>query len=62
MPGPAGWTQRDRRDEAHPKEQWPRIREKLLAGDYRPAAVRAVDIVKPGGGTRRLGIPTVQDG
>jgi retron-type reverse transcriptase len=47
--------------EAHLKRHWPGIREKLLAGDYQPAAVRAVDIAKPGGGTRRLGIPTVQD-
>ena len=47
--------------EAHLKCHWPVIREKLLRGDYRPAAVRAVDIAKPGGGTRRLGIPTVQD-
>ncbi|MBK1645249.1 hypothetical protein CKO25_11465 [Thiocapsa imhoffii] len=44
--------------EAHLKCHWPVIREKLLRGDYRPAAVRAVDIAKPGGGTRRLGIPT----
>jgi len=47
--------------EVHLKRHWPGIREKLLAGDYRPAAVRAVDIAKPGGGVRRLGIPTVQD-
>jgi retron-type reverse transcriptase len=47
--------------EAHLERHWPVIREKLLRGDYRPAAVRAVDIAKPGGGTRRLGIPTVQD-
>ena len=47
--------------ETHLKHHWPGIREKLLAGEYQPAAVRAVDIAKPGGGTRRLGIPTVQD-
>lgn len=47
--------------EAHLARHWPTIRDKLLRGDYRPAAVRAVDIAKPGGGTRRLGIPTVQD-
>ena len=47
--------------ERHLKEHWSRIREKLLAGEYRPAAVRAVEIAKPGGGVRRLGIPTVQD-
>jgi RNA-directed DNA polymerase len=47
--------------EAHLATHWPTIREKLLRGDYRPAAVRAVDIPKSGGGTRRLGIPSVQD-
>jgi RNA-directed DNA polymerase len=47
--------------EAHLNTHWPAVREKLLRGDYQPAAVRAVDIAKPSGGTRRLGIPTVQD-
>jgi RNA-directed DNA polymerase len=35
---------------------WPRIKAALLAGEYKPAAVRAVDIPKPGGGTRTLSI------
>jgi RNA-directed DNA polymerase len=47
--------------EEHLSTHWPLVRAKLLRGDYQPAAVRAVDIAKPGGGTRRLGIPTVQD-
>ncbi|MCC7348545.1 MAG: group II intron reverse transcriptase/maturase, partial [Variibacter sp.] len=45
----------------HLKRHWPRIRARLLAGDYRPQAVRRVDIAKPQGGVRTLGIPTVVD-
>ena len=46
---------------AHLKAHWPEIREQLLEGRYPPLAVRKVEIPKPGGGTRMLGIPTVQD-
>lgn len=46
---------------AHLKSHWAGIRDKLLNGTYQPAAVRAVEIPKASGGTRRLGIPTVQD-
>jgi RNA-directed DNA polymerase len=40
---------------------WPRIREQLLSGSYEPSPVRKVEIRKPGGGRRTLGIPTVMD-
>jgi RNA-directed DNA polymerase len=40
---------------------WERIRAELLAGSYRPSAVRRHEIPKSGGGVRQLGIPTVLD-
>jgi len=43
------------------KEHWPTVRAALLAGSYLPQAVRAVEIPKPSGGVRLLGIPTVVD-
>jgi RNA-directed DNA polymerase len=43
------------------REHWPRIKEELLAGRYEPGPVRQVEIPKPGGGLRSLGIPTVLD-
>lgn len=46
---------------AHLRAEWPAIREQLLAGSYRPAAVRRHELPKPGGGVRVLGIPTVLD-
>ena len=45
----------------HLKRHWPTIRARLLAGDYQPAPVRGVEIPKPQGGMRTLGIPTVVD-
>lgn len=46
---------------AYLKENWPRIKEELLRGTYQPKPVRRVEIPKPGGGTRELGVPTVVD-
>jgi RNA-directed DNA polymerase len=43
------------------KQHWPEIREQLLSGTYEPQAVRRVEIAKPDGGVRKLGIPTVLD-
>jgi len=45
----------------HLKENWPAIREQLLSGVYKAQPVRRVEIPKPDGGMRRLGIPTVLD-
>lgn len=47
--------------ESYLKEHWPRIREELLNETYRPQPVLKVEIPKPSGGTRTLGIPTVVD-
>ena len=46
---------------AHLKQHWPRIREEVLAGRYRPQRVLRREIPKSGGGVRELGIPTVLD-
>ena len=43
------------------KQHWPAIREQLLNGTYEPKPVRRVEISKPDGGVRKLGIPTVLD-
>jgi RNA-directed DNA polymerase len=43
------------------KQHWPVIREQLLRGTYEPKPVQRVEIPKPDGGVRTLGIPTVLD-
>lgn len=43
------------------KQHWPAIREQLLSGTYAPQPVRRVEIEKPEGGVRKLGIPTALD-
>ena len=43
------------------KHHWTTIREQLLTGTYRPQPVKRVEIPKPGGGVRVLGIPTALD-
>ena len=45
----------------HLKQHWPAIREQLLSGTYKPQAVRRVEIPKPDGGVRKLGISGFRD-
>lgn len=58
-PGIDGMTVEELPD--HLRAHWEGIRAKLERGMYRPSPVRRVAIPKPGGGERRLGIPTVLD-
>jgi len=43
------------------REHWPEIRGQLLSGTYKPKPVKRVEIPKPGGGIRKLGVPCVVD-
>src|SRR5215468_2970945 len=43
------------------REHWPDIRSQLLAGTYQPQPVKRVEIPKPDGGVRKLGVPSVVD-
>jgi RNA-directed DNA polymerase len=58
-PGVDGVTVQQLR--SYVQTHWVDIRQQLLAGIYKPQPVRRVEIPKPGGGTRGLGIPTVLD-
>jgi RNA-directed DNA polymerase len=58
-PGVDGMTVRDL--PGYLKQHWPVIREQLLKGTYQPQPVKRVEIPKPDGGVRKLGIPTVMD-
>ena len=58
-PGVDGMTIDD--SVAYLREHWPTIREQLLAGTYQPQPVKRVEIPKPDGGVRKLGIPCVVD-
>jgi len=42
-------------------DHWSEIRSQLLEGSYKPRPVKRIEIPKPGGGRRKLGIPTVLD-
>ncbi|MGQ0766520.1 MAG: group II intron reverse transcriptase/maturase [Gemmatimonadota bacterium] len=46
---------------AYLRDYWPMLREQLLMGRYQPSVVKRVEIPKPGGRVRLLGIPTVLD-
>ena len=45
----------------HIKENWESIRNQIRSRKYKPQPVRRVEIPKPNGGMRKLGIPTVMD-
>jgi group II intron reverse transcriptase/maturase len=58
-PGSDGMTVQNLRP--YLREHWRELRSALLSGNYRPTPVRRVEIPKPGGGIRLLGIPTAVD-
>src|ERR1700756_1626218 len=58
-PGVDGMTIEDAK--GYLRERWPSIRSQLLEGTYQPQPVKRVEIPKPGGGVRKLGVPCVVD-
>jgi RNA-directed DNA polymerase len=46
---------------SHVQAVWPQVKTAIQKGGYQPSSVRKVEIPKPGGGTRTLGIPTLLD-
>jgi retron-type reverse transcriptase len=58
-PGVDGMTIDDAKD--YLREHWPSIRSQLLKGTYQPQPVKRIEIPKPDGGVRKLGVPCVVD-
>jgi RNA-directed DNA polymerase len=58
-PGVDGMTVEDAK--SYLREHWPELRSQLLGGTYQPQPVRRVEIPKPDGGVRKLGVPCVVD-
>src|ERR1700753_256680 len=58
-PGVDGMTIEDAK--AYLREHWPNIRSQLLSATYQPQPVKRVEIPKPDGGIRKLGVPCVVD-
>jgi RNA-directed DNA polymerase len=58
-PGVDGMTIDDAK--TYLREHWPSIRSQLLDGTYQPQPVKRVEIPKPDGGVRKLGVPCVVD-
>lgn len=58
-PGVDGMTTEGLKD--YLKKYWLQLKDEVLSGRYKPNPVKEVEIPKPGGGVRKLGIPTVID-
>jgi RNA-directed DNA polymerase len=58
-PGVDGMTIEDAK--AYLREHWPNIRSQLFSGTHQPQPVKRVEIPKPEGGVRKLGVPCVVD-